>query len=35
MIERARRGPRHASVSGFEVTDAQAGFERFETLATV
>jgi len=35
MIERARRGPRNATVTGFDVTDAQAGFERFETLATV
>jgi acylphosphatase len=35
IIERARRGPRNATVNGFEVTDAQAAFERFETLATV
>ena len=35
MIERARHGPSHAMVTDFEVTDAYASFERFDTLPTV
>ncbi len=35
MTERARRGPPHAMVTEFEVTDAHEKFERFETLPTV
>jgi len=34
MVERARRGPQHATVADFEVTDAQGGFERFDMLPT-
>ena len=35
MLERARHGPSHAMVTDFEVTDAHANFERFDTLPTV
>ena len=35
MIERARREPSHAMVTDFEITDAHANFERFDTLPTV
>jgi acylphosphatase len=35
MLERARRGPSHASITHFEVTEAHERFERFDTLPTV
>ena len=35
MIERARRGPSHAMVTDFAVTEAHGSFERFDTLPTV
>jgi acylphosphatase len=35
MLERARRGPSHATVTGFEVTEAHESFARFDTLPTV
>ena len=35
MMERARRGPSHAMVTGFDVAEAHASFERFDALPTV
>lgn len=35
MIERARRGPQHATVTDVTVADAHGSFERFDTLPTV
>jgi acylphosphatase len=35
MLERARRGPSHAMVTDFEVTEAHESFERFDALPTV
>lgn len=35
MLERARRGPTHATVTDIAVEDGDATFESFETLPTV
>ena len=35
MLERARRGPAHAQVTDFEITQAVANFGRFDALPTV
>jgi acylphosphatase len=34
MIERARHGPSHAMVTGFEVTETHGSFTRFEVHST-
>jgi acylphosphatase len=34
MLERVRRGPSHARVTDFEITDAHGSFERFEMRTT-
>jgi acylphosphatase len=34
MLERARHGPSHARVTGFEVTEVAEKFERFEMRPT-
>lgn len=35
MIERARRGPQHATVADVRIAEAHGSFERFDTLPTV
>jgi acylphosphatase len=35
MIEHARRGPQHATVTDVTVAEAHGSFERFDTLPTV
>ena len=34
MIERTRRGPQHAMITGFEVAEGHGSFERFDLLTT-